>query len=47
VDSGSIILQHRVPIYDGDTEAQLSARILEEEHKAYVAALKIVLGDDE
>ena len=47
VDSGPIILQHRVPIHDGDTEAQLSARILEEEHKAYVAALKIVLGDDE
>ncbi len=45
VDSGPIILQRRVPIKSGDTEAQLGARILEEEHKAYVAALKTVLGE--
>ncbi|MBD97797.1 phosphoribosylglycinamide formyltransferase [bacterium] len=45
VDSGPIILQRRVPIYAGDTEAQLSARILHEEHTAYVAALNTVLGE--
>ena len=42
-DTGSIVLQRRVPILPGDTEETLSARILEEEHKAYPEAVARVL----
>ncbi len=40
-DSGPIILQKTVPVLDGDTEDTLAARILEQEHKALPAALKL------
>ena len=40
LDSGPIILQREVPVLEGDTADTLSARILVEEHKAYVEALK-------
>ncbi len=40
-DSGPIILQKVVPVFDNDTEETLSARILEEEHKAMSEALKL------
>lgn len=42
LDNGPIIVQHVVPILDDDTEESLAARILVEEHKAYVEALQIV-----
>lgn len=42
LDNGPIIVQHVVPILDGDTEETLAARILVEEHKAYVEALQIL-----
>ncbi len=42
LDGGPIIVQRVVPVLDEDTEATLSARILEEEHKLYAAALAIV-----
>ena len=42
LDGGPIIAQRIVPIRDDDTEATLSARILEEEHKLYAEALAIV-----
>ncbi len=42
LDSGAIILQKRVDILDGDTIDSLSARVLEQEHKAYPEAIKIL-----
>ena len=45
MDSGAIILQKVVPVYDNDTEETLSARILEQEHIAYSEAVaKIAEG---
>lgn len=45
LDAGPIILQRAVDVLDGDTEATLSAKILEQEHGAYVEAVrKIVVG---
>ena len=41
VDSGPIILQKCVPVYDADTVESLSERILIEEHQTYVKALKL------
>lgn len=34
-DSGPIIAQAAVPVFDGDTEDTLGARVLEQEHKLY------------
>jgi phosphoribosylglycinamide formyltransferase-1 len=44
LDSGPIILQAAVPVLDEDTPASLSARILEQEHRIYTEALRIVLS---
>jgi phosphoribosylglycinamide formyltransferase-1 len=44
LDSGPIIVQHVVPLKDGDTAESLSARILVEEHKAYPEALNALLS---
>lgn len=41
VDTGPIIIQECVPIYDSDTEEDLSNRILQLEHKLYPLALKL------
>ena len=43
LDAGPIIVQRAVPILDGDDAEALSARILEQEHIAYVEAL-VALG---
>ncbi len=43
LDAGPIVLQSVVPIMDGDTEETLSARILQEEHRIYSQAVRIVL----
>ena len=43
VDSGPIIAQSAVPVLDGDTPETLAARVLEEEHKLYPLALKLVV----
>lgn len=40
VDGGAIIAQAVVPVYDGDTEASLSDRILVEEHRILPQALQ-------
>ncbi len=40
MDAGAILLQRQVKVLDGDTVETLSARILEEEHIAYVEAVK-------
>ena len=39
LDDGPIITQVAVPVYDRDTEDTLSARILQQEHPAYVRAV--------
>jgi len=39
VDEGPIIAQAAVPVLPGDTEADLAARVLGEEHRLYPAAL--------
>lgn len=44
LDAGPIVLQAVVPVKDGDTEETLSERILQEEHKIYSEAVRIVLN---
>jgi phosphoribosylglycinamide formyltransferase-1 len=44
LDHGVIILQRAVPVLPGDDEANLSARILEQEHDAYSEAIARVLS---
>jgi len=43
LDAGPIVLQSVVSVKDDDTEDTLSARILQEEHKIYSEAVRIVL----
>lgn len=43
LDAGPIVVQRAVPVRDDDTAATLAARILEQEHAAYVEAL-VALG---
>jgi phosphoribosylglycinamide formyltransferase-1 len=43
LDAGPIIVQRAVPVRDDDTADTLAARILEQEHAAYVEAL-VALG---
>lgn len=40
-DTGPIIVQVAVPVLEHDDEASLSERILEQEHKAYVEAIRL------
>src|SRR5947209_2239275 len=46
LDHGPIILQKTVPVLDGDDARSLSARILEQEHKAYSEAIALVLSGE-
>jgi len=46
VDSGPIVLQSAVPVFDDDTVETLSARILVEEHKTYSQAIAWVVRGD-
>jgi phosphoribosylglycinamide formyltransferase 1 len=41
IDTGPIIIQECVPIYDSDTEEDISKRILKIEHKLYPLAIKL------
>ena len=41
MDTGPVILQKTVPVYDNDTEDTLSERILEQEHTAYSEAVAL------
>ena len=43
LDAGPIVVQRTVPVLDDDTEERLAARILAEEHRAYVEAVGLVL----
>ena len=42
LDSGPIIAQAAVPVLPGDTTQTLAARMLEEEHRLYPQALRLV-----
>jgi len=44
LDHGPIVLQRTVPVLNGDDEASLSARILEQEHIAYPEAIARVVS---
>lgn len=44
IDSGPIILQRRVPLDPEDDEGTLAKRILEQEHRAYPEALRLLLS---
>jgi len=44
LDAGPIVLQTAVPVLDDDTAESLSARILEQEHRIYPEAIRIVLA---
>lgn len=41
VDTGPIIIQAIVPLFDDDTEESMSARILKEEHRIYPQAIQL------
>ena len=46
LDSGPIVQQSVVPVFDGDTAETLSARILAEEHRIYPEAIgRVIKGD--
>ena len=45
VDTGPIVCQAVVPVLDGDTVETLSARILQEEHRIYSEAIRLVVED--
>jgi len=46
LDAGEIILQRQVPVLPDDTPEMLAARILDEEHRIYVEAVKKVLATE-
>jgi len=41
IDTGPIIIQSAVPVYEDDTEESLSERILKQEHKIFPMAIKL------
>ena len=43
LDAGPVILQAIVPVLDADTPETLSQRVLNEEHRIYTEAVRIVL----
>lgn len=43
VDTGPIVVQAVVPVYEDDTEDSLAARILKEEHRIYPMAIRLFL----
>jgi phosphoribosylglycinamide formyltransferase-1 len=43
LDGGPIVVQCAVPVIPGDTADSLAARILEEEHRAYPDAVRMIL----
>jgi phosphoribosylglycinamide formyltransferase 1 len=44
LDAGPIVIQAAVPVRDDDSADTLSARILEQEHRIYSEAIRIVLA---
>ena len=45
LDDGPVVLQARVPVLENDTAETLAARVLEQEHKLYPAAIKKLIGE--
>jgi phosphoribosylglycinamide formyltransferase-1 len=45
LDDGPVVLQARVPVLENDTAETLAARVLEQEHKLYPAAIKKLIED--
>lgn len=45
LDDGPVVLQARVAVLDNDTADTLAARVLEQEHKLYPAAIKKLIED--
>jgi phosphoribosylglycinamide formyltransferase-1 len=43
LDHGPVILQREVPVLPGDTPETLAARILEQEHPAYIEAVRRIV----
>lgn len=43
VDTGPVIVQAVVPVYEDDTEESLAARVLAEEHRIYPMAIRLFL----
>ncbi len=41
IDTGPIIIQAVVPVYDDDTQESLTERILKEEHRIYPQAIQL------
>ena len=41
VDTGPVVVQAVVPVYEDDTEESLAARILKEEHRIYPMAIRL------
>jgi phosphoribosylglycinamide formyltransferase-1 len=41
VDTGPIVLQEAIPVYDDDTADSLSMRILKHEHEVYARAIQL------
>ena len=46
LDNGPVILQKKVEVQDDDTVESLSARILEQEHRLYVAAVRKICSTE-
>jgi phosphoribosylglycinamide formyltransferase-1 len=44
-DSGQIILQEIVPVFESDNPEILAKRVLEIEHKIYPQAIKKIIGE--
>jgi len=44
LDDGPVVMQARVPVLADDTEETLAARVLEQEHKLYPAAINQLLN---
>ena len=45
LDAGPIVTQAVVPVFDGDDEDLLAARILEQEHRIYPEAVRILAAE--
>jgi len=46
LDAGPVLGQARVPVFAGDTEAVLAARVLQAEHRLYPAVLRRFVSGD-
>ena len=45
MDAGPIVLQAAVPVADDDSEETLAARVLEQEHRVFPEAVRLLAQD--